>query len=293
MSGGGGRQWVWVLILVFAVVSMSTSIVFLRWSSLHPVQVSGWRMLGAAVVMGPLFLWEWRKHRGEMEVGKLVKCVWPGLFFGLHLVVWVVGARMTAAANAALAVNMVTAVLPLFLWLLVRERITGRELLGTVVALVGLGVMALGDVEIGGAYWRGDLVCFGAMVLLALYLTFGRKSGREFPGHWLYMVPVYAVAAVVCFGLHPVMGVAFVLPRGEEALWIVGLVVLPTVCGHGLVNMALRHWRGQVVGVFNQAQFVSAGVMGFFAFGEVPGWSFLVASVLVVTGAVVVARAHG
>lgn len=289
MKSADGRRWPWVLLLVFAVVSMSSSIVFLRWSTLHPVQVSGWRMLGAAVVMGPAFLFEWRVHREVMGARKLLKSLWPGLFFGLHLVVWVVGARMTAAANAALAVNMVTAVMPVFLWLLVRERMTGRELVGTVLALVGLAVMAWGDVKVGEDYWRGDLVCFGAMVLLALYFTFGRKHGQAFPGHWLYMVPVYVVAAVVCFALHPVMGVPVVVPRGEEALWVVALVVLPTVCGHGLINMALRHLRGQVVGVFNQAQFVSAGVMGFLAFGEVPGWSFLLASVLAVGGAVVVA----
>ena len=59
---------------------------------------------------------------------------------------------------------------------------------------------------------------------------------------------------------------------GSAREWalMVGLGVVPTVCGHSLLNAAMRRIRGQIVSLCNVSQFVFAGVMGYFLFGEIP-----------------------
>jgi drug/metabolite transporter (DMT)-like permease len=54
------------------------------------------------------------------------------------------------------------------------------------------------------------------------------------------------------------------------------------VLGHSLLNRSMQHFRGQLVTLVNMSQFVFAGVMAYFLFGEVPAITFFVASGLVI-----------
>ena len=66
---------------------------------------------------------------------------------------------------------------------------------------------------------------------------------------------------------------------------ILGLGIVPTVVGHSLINRAMKYFRGQLVSIVNMTQFVFAGMMGYFFFGEVPNWTFFVASLLMAVSA--------
>ena len=80
------------------------------------------------------------------------------------------------------------------------------------------------------------------------------------------------------------------LPTVREYLYIGGLVVFPTLLGHGLMNRAVRFWRGQVVGVASNGQFLFSSLFAWLAFGEFPSRWFPLGAVLVVAGVWIVAR---
>ena len=69
---------------------------------------------------------------------------------------------------------------------------------------------------------------------------------------------------------------------------MLALAAIPTVCGHSLLNAAMRRIRGQIVSLCNVSQFVFAGVMGYILFQEVPPAVFYAASAIVVAGVIVV-----
>ena len=127
------------------------------------------------------------------------------------------------------------------------------------------------------------------MLFYAFYLALERKN-RYFPTVWLYLVPLYFVAGVVCF----VIALFFVNPfqpySSREILLILGLGIVPTVIGHSLVNYAMKHFRGQLVSIINMGQFVFAGIMAYLFFDEIPRWTFFVASALLVVSAWIVVR---
>ena len=72
---------------------------------------------------------------------------------------------------------------------------------------------------------------------------------------------------------------------------MVALAAIPTVCGHSLLNAAMRRIRGQIVSLCNVSQFVFASIMGFLLFGEAPRALFYLASSIVVAGVVIVVMA--
>lgn len=307
-----------VLLLLIGVVSCSLAIVFIKESAVDPLLLSGLRLAGAAAILSPLFAIDWWRHRKTVTWRHFRDAAIPGVLLALHFASWITGARMTPAANSTLIVNVVPLVTPLLLWLIVGERLSRTELAATVVTLLGVAVLFVTDFQASGAHFRGDAVCFGSMLLLAGYLTLARRY-RHHPTVWLYLVPLYASAALLCLiagsfiaaapggflsvghngavAAAPGSGWAGFGSRwaaidwSVEWRWIAALTVIPTVIGHSLINNAMRHLPGQTVSLLVMTQFLSAAIVAYLWLGEVPGWSFYPAAAAVLTGGLMVAFA--
>jgi drug/metabolite transporter (DMT)-like permease len=268
-------------LLIFGVFCGSTAVIAINLSGVHPTLLAGYRCLIAAIALGPLFVRDLRRYP-EMR-SELVRAALPGLLMGLHFVSWNFGARMTPVAHAILIVNMVPLVMPLFLYVLVRERLTRREVAGTAVALGGVVLLSARDLHLSLDHFRGDLVCLVSMLFFCVYLVFGRRN-RDFPSVWLYLVPLYLVAGLV--GL--AAGVLWADPLRayplRDVLTVLWLALVPTVMGHSILNYSMRHMHGQRVGIANLGQIIFATAMGFLILGQVPAAMFYPAALLLAAG---------
>ncbi|MCB1095355.1 MAG: DMT family transporter [Verrucomicrobiae bacterium] len=283
-----------VIALLVAVLALSTSVLMLRESRLAPGTLSCWRLLVAAIILSPWFVRGWIRHSGvDFRPAMLRHCVVPGLLLALHFTTWVVGARATEVANASLIVNMVPAVLPLLLWFLIREKIGRQEIVGTTIAFSGVVALSGADLTVSAATARGDLICFGSMLLLAAYLAFGRRNGRALPDVWLYVVPLYFIASAGSLGVAWITDQKIETPVGRELVLVTALAIGPTILGHALINYTLRHLPGQRVAVASQCQFIAAGMFELGFNGVLPTWGFYMAAPLVLIGAWVVINAKG
>jgi drug/metabolite transporter (DMT)-like permease len=278
------------LFLFLGVCACSTSAIFIRMSTTDPFVLTALRLTIAAILLTPAFLYERRRYPGAFTKEHLRRTHLPALVLAFHLMSWTLGARSTVVAQATLIVNLVPIAVPFFLFWIVKERVNKTEVAGTVLAIIGLLTLSVKDAVSGGGNPAGDAVCFGSMLLFALYLALGRRN-RDFPSIWLYVVPVYAQAALICLLVALPRLHTFQIGSVRECSIMVGLAVIPTICGHSLLNAAMRRIRGQIVSLCNVSQFVFATIMGYLLFGEVPRVLFYVASAIVVTGVVVVVLA--
>ncbi|MGD8862673.1 MAG: DMT family transporter, partial [Myxococcales bacterium] len=267
------------------IVACSTSVLFIKASTMHPATLAVGRLLVASCVLSPLFVRDLRRHAARVGWPQLSVALLPGVTLGLHLVVWNAGARMTSAANASLVVNMVPLVTPLLLLLFTGERLNRGEWMGTALGVTGILLLTARDYELDREHFLGDGVCFVAMVLFASYLVMGRRS-REVPTLFLYVVPVYVTAGLTCL-----IATALVQAPFEGAFepfelsMALGLGLVPTVLGHSALNHAMGRFRGQAVSLANLAQPLSAALLAFLLLGEVPAAAFYVATVLILGGA--------
>lgn len=278
-------------VLIFGVFCCSTSVIFIKISATDPIALSAYRLILGGVLLLPLAL---RHRHAHPPLRILLARTWPpALLLGIHFVSWIIGARLTPSANASLIVNMVPVVMPFLLLLVVRERVTRLEIIGTLVALLGVVVLGFGDFSLSREHAFGDLVCFLSMLFYAGYLIFARKN-RDLPSIYVYAVPVYLLAGVFCLLLAIAVQLA-----GQPVTWIgpepvaewtaiIGLALVPTLLGHSIINWGLQHIRGQAVVVLNLAQFIFAGAMGYALLQEQPTAVFYIASVIVIAGALMV-----
>ncbi len=278
------------LLLFLGVFACSTSAVLIRLSTTNPFVLTAARLVLAVVLLAPVLRHELRRHGSAFTREHLRRTRLPALVLAAHLITWTLGARMTAVAQSSLIVNLVPIALPFFLHWIAAERINGAEVAGTVLAVIGLLALSVKDALTAGGSPAGDAVCFLSMLLFALYLALGRRN-RDFPSVWLYVIPVYGQAAIVCSLVALPWAHTFQAGSGREWVLLAALAAVPTVCGHSLLNAAMRAIRGQIVSLCNMSQFIFAGVMGYLLFGEVPRTVFYVASAIVVAGVAIVVRA--
>jgi drug/metabolite transporter (DMT)-like permease len=280
--------------MLIAVFAMSTSVIFIKVSQLEIATLTTGRLWLSVMLLFPVMEWQRRKAvagQVALPVGWWKLGLFPGVVFVFHLVTWAMGARLTSSANATLAVNTAPLLMPFLLLWIAKERVTKIELMGTAVAFAGLVVLTVADARLDPGHFKGDLVCMGSMSLLALYLALGRRRLPSLPSPWLYSVPLYACAGLISlmFALDGSMWAPLFGERAAMEWWcLLGLAVVPTILGHGLAMAALRVLRGQVVAVMSLGQFLTAGLMAWWVFGEKPHGLFYVAAALVVTGCAVV-----
>lgn len=274
--------WRYVFLLL-GVFGCSTSVILIKSSETHPMLLVPARLLIAAALLSPMFWLDWQKHRTAFTRDHLRRTTLPAVVLALHFITWTYTARMTLAAQATLIVNLVPIAIPFFLHSLVGERINRTEIIGTLIAIAGLVLLTAADALAGTGTLFGNLLGFGSMLLFAWYLALGRKN-RDFPSLWLYVVPVYLQAGVLCSLAAIPWFDTFPIGSLREWSLLVGLAVLPTIVGHSLLNLSLRHFRGQIVSLCNVGQFIFAGAMAYFLFNEHPAAVFYISSVIVISG---------
>jgi drug/metabolite transporter (DMT)-like permease len=280
-----------VLLLIIGVWACSTAVLFIKESAVHPVLLAGVRQLIAALILLPVFLREYRRHRETYSLRQMTATILPGIILGIHFISWIIGARMVNAANASLIVNLVPVSMPFFLYAMFREHPTKGEWQGTVLAMAGLLLLSGADLSLDSKFFRGDVICFVSMLFFCFYLALGRRN-RHVPSLWLYVVPLYAVGGLFCvLASLPFHNPIHAYPTKE--IWLVlGLGIIPTVIGHSILNVSMQRLPGQLVSVINMGQFIFAGTMAYFLLQEVPTPLFYVASALLVTGSLLALRSH-
>jgi drug/metabolite transporter (DMT)-like permease len=278
-------------ILMFGVLCGSTAVLLIKAGDEHPMLVASYRLFVAALALTPFFLRELPTYPGRYGWKQVSWVVLPAFMLAVHFISWVIGARMTQAANASMIVNLTPVAMPFFLMLFYHERIGRREVIGTLFTLTGLLTLTGANLRLSQETFLGDAVCFLSMLAFAMYLALGRKNGGRL-GLWLYMVPLYWIAGLLCL----ICALFFVNPIKpydvRNVLLILGLGVVPTVFGHTILNYSPKFFRGQVVSVANLSQPLFAGTAAFLLFDERPRPVFFLAAALMMTGIGIVLLAN-
>jgi len=275
-----------IALLFFGVFLGATAVIMIKANTDSPFLIAAYRLLLATLFLSPFFFREKQTFTPKYGRKQFSWSILPGIFLAVHFITWTIGVPMTTVANASLIVNMTPVVMPLFLWLFYRENVNKFELLGTLIALIGLIVLGLSKSDFSPESVTGDLVCFSSMLCLAAYMALGRKNGSRLP-ILLYMVPLYLIAGLICLSI----GLFFVNPIKPydltNVLLFFGLALLPTVGGHTILNYSMKFFRGQVVSVANVGQIVFATILGFLIFGEIPPLTFYLTAALIISGVLV------
>jgi drug/metabolite transporter (DMT)-like permease len=256
--------------LLLAVACVSCGSILVRLAQAPPLAVSFQRVFLASLLLLPF-------------AGRPLLRAWPGLSRGqrtalagcgvalaLHFATWIASLSYTTVASSVLLVNTA----PLFSLALSRfvlgEPLPRVVVVATALALVGAGVIAVGDWQRGTHSLGGDLLALVGAVTLSAYHVIGRGLRSALPLN-AYVLAVWGGAAATLAVLAPASGVELWSHPPRTWLAFLGLALVPTLAGHGLVNVSLRALPAPTVGLFMLGEPLVAALLAFLVLGEVPG----------------------
>jgi len=279
--------------LAVAIVAISTGAILVTLSDAPSATAAFYRVLFTTLPLLPVALWRYREDFRRIGRRDLLFATLSGVALALHFAAWFESLEWTSVAASVTLVQSQPLFVAVGAWLLLRERLTGRMVLGIVVAVAGIVTMSLGDLLGGGLvgedpFFGNGLALFGA-VMAAGYVLAGR-SLRQRITLIPYVVVVYSVCTAVLLAVALLQGGSLTGYPAHEWAIFVGLAVGPGLLGHTVINWALEHLESSVVSVSLLGEPVGATLLALVVLAEVPTPGTVVGGAIVLAGISVTAR---
>ncbi|KQO17701.1 DMT family transporter [Paenibacillus sp. Leaf72] len=271
------HPYVWLLIAVLAVAISSIIIKF----SSAPSSVAGmYRLFITVVIMLPLIPWKaFRTIRLTRKEWMILSCA--GFFLGLHFLLWMESLKFTSVASSMVFITLQPIFVMLGSFLLFKERQAIAGSLCMAVAVLGSIIIAWGDIGVSREALFGDLLSLLGTMAVAVYMIAGQKISGRLPSN-LYSLIVFLIAGIVMFIYNLVNQIALTGYAAQEWMYFVLLAIIPTIFGHLVFNMLLKHIGATNVSMAIIGEPVLAMILAYFLLNEYLGTAQLIGSFLTI-----------
>lgn len=245
----------------------------------------------ALVVLG-IWAWmqkSWHVRREDIFLLAIVGLVGYTGSIGLQFI----GTSLSGAALGSLITTASPALISLFAWWILRERLSGVKLLSLILATAGvIIVVGVGGVSGGSGSTLGNLVLCGAALTWALYTVLSRKLTQRYSS---LTVTTWATLFGVIFTFPPAIweyGYRHVQLPSDVWIWagVLYLGIISTAVAFYLWNKGFEYMDTAGGSLFLFLQPIVGGALGVWLLGEGIGWNFFVGAVLIGMGIILATR---
>jgi len=199
---------------------------------------------------------------------KLLKVAFPaGVCFGLSFITSYESFRKTSIAAATLIPSLQPALILLAAGLLFGERRSRRELMLAFVAFVGISAVVL-TASAGTTTLEGNLYAVGNLLVFAAFFLLSKHLRNRDVQAWSLLAAVFLVTAVVVTPWAVLTGDDLGAIHGVDWVWLLGLVFLSGLMGHGLMTWVHRYLDVTVTSTLTLANPVLAVIGAWIVFDQ-------------------------
>lgn len=244
------------------------------------------RIIGGAILFWLASLFAPKEHVPVRDRFLLIGAGVFGLVF--NQCAFTIGLGITSPVNA----SIVTTSMPIFAMILaaiiLHEPITGKKAVGVLVGCCGAVMLIASSASAGNAKvgdLRGDLLCVGAQLSFALYLSLYNRMTKKYSpitvSKWMFL---WAAVLVLPFTSGHLMAADWQSVGLQTALEAGFVVVFGTFVAYLLMMVGQHTLRPTVVSIYNYMQPVVAVTVSVLTGLGVFRWSQALAALLVFSG---------
>ncbi|MFC0428434.1 DMT family transporter [Chryseobacterium scophthalmum] len=252
-----------IFLAFVAVMSLATGGIFVKLSSLQPINTAFYRILISLFFLFPFVYKNLRKIDRKSYI--IILC--SGIFLAIDLILWNKSFLLTSVANANLFVNLVPFTTIPLSYFLFKERPSSNFLFGLVICILGIGVLMFGKFQVSAEGFQGDFLAFLASIFYGFFLLSVYKVRSKVDAPTLMFIsglgsiPILAVAAEFSENI--------MLPSSTHEWYILlGLALCSQIFGQGLLSYCLGKINILLSSVIILSQPVFAAIYAYFIFKE-------------------------
>lgn len=257
------------LVLFVGLCAASSAAILIRLCDAPPLVVAAYRLGLTSLVLVPVALARVPEELRAILVSHRSALLGSGLCLALHFSFWITSLSHTSVASSGLLVTTNPIFVGLGAWLILRERVGPRLVIGTAVALIGTVLVTIGDHGAGERALYGDALALTGAVAMSGHLLIGRRA-RATASLLPYITPVNIIATLAVLVLCLWEGRALTGYSFRTNLLFVALAAGPQLIGHSSFNYALRHVSPSVVALVLLAEPVLSATLAYLILDELP-----------------------
>lgn len=271
-----------VYIAIFlAVACMSTSSIIIKSTDAPAIVIAFYRVVfttAMAFMIG---------NRKVVESARQISrrdwyyVIGAGVFLALHFAFWNTSLNFTSVSSSVLFTNLQVIFVLIFSLLFLQERLSRLGIAGIIVALLGSFFIVSGDMGAGKLF--GDMLALLSGLFIAIYYIIGRnvRSRIDAVSYTCFTagVAIFVLWLAVLLGKFSLTGYA---PREWVLFFLLALAA--GICGHLVLNWALKYVQAPIVSVSILGESVGATILAWFIFSEYLMWYQIVGGLLILLG---------
>ncbi|MCA8901355.1 MAG: DMT family transporter [Hyphomonas sp.] len=230
------RDWTGPVMVLIGGVSIGFAPIGLRLGlgELGPQAIAFWRYAFALpFLLALVFLIERRVPRRPNRF-----VILAGTLFTLDMALWHWGLTLTTVSNATFIVNLGNVLVGFGAWYFLKQRPKPLWFAAAAIAVIGAAALSLGGASDGKADIRGDLLAFGAAIMVSGYMLASNIARRSLGAietiFWLTVVETCIAGLIVAAsgesfwpqtlaGFRAPFSLALIAQIGGQAMIVAGL----------------------------------------------------------------------
>ncbi len=277
--GKEGRPVYFPLVFLLGGLSISFASIFIKLCRDVPsLVISAYRTSLVSLFLLPLFLGKFEKA----SFNQVLMCLASGTGLALHFAFWIASLKYTTVASSLFIFSVYPFITAILARLFLRERVPANFVLGTLLALAGVGIIFSLDFS-SAVLTKGNLLSLLGALAFSLYFLPGRVARREMK-LLEYLFLVYGWASLLLVLASFLAGEKFTGYSPKAYLYLVLLAVVSQGLGHSSFNWALRYVKTGLVALTTLVEPIGATLLAWLMLGERVGTGKAVGMALVGLG---------
>jgi drug/metabolite transporter (DMT)-like permease len=269
-------------VLLIGMISVGTASIIIKLCGASPIVIATYRMMLSAAMVLPVFLYKGLKET-KVKKNQIKEFVPLGILIAVHFILWIYSLSYTSVASSTVLVTTNPIFVPIFSFLLFREK-TGKNLvLGILIAIVGSTLIALSSKNLGVSRNFGNLLALLGAIAISLYLTIGKRIRENF-SLIPYIFFVYSFAGIALFIVALLTKQNLIHYNAKTFLLLFLVALIPQVIGHTAYNWALKYLSAPFIAVSILGEPIFATIFAFFILKEVPSTLEIVGALFIMAG---------
>ena len=260
--------------------------------NITPLLLNGIRFLIAGILLIPISIYIIKKKREEATTLSIKKTIiigmLTGLFLGIASNIQQFGIERTSTGKAGFLTAMYIVLVPIFTFIVFKKKLTIMQIIGIVVAVVGVGLISLkNDFSIN----LGDLLCMAGAVFFTIEIMIVDYYSKKIDPFILSMICFITLGILSLSVAIPVEGTKFSFDGIKNALLPLLYLAIGSSCiAYTLQNLGQKRIDGTPASLLMSLESVFALIGGIFimkdrlSIKEWIGCVLLLAGVFVVHG---------
>ncbi len=249
--------------------------------------IAAGRLLLAATIYTPFILTRYRGELAKLSSRDLLMAIFAGMWIASHFLLLITALEFTSVLINQVIVNTGPIWAAILERVFLRGRLSRAVWIGMMISFVGGGVIALAGFnntsqELANPMLGNSLALLGAMAGAA-YLTIGR-SVRMKVSLWPYVWIVFGAGGFFALMYVFATGTPITGHPPEAYFWLIMLTIAAQLVGHASFNFCVGYLPAAIVTLAGQVVTVTAGIVGYFLFDEVPTILELIGCAIILTG---------